>query len=298
LAKPYTEKDEETPMAYKSIVLVASGERDDAHVFDAAAQLAKLNQGHVRVIPVYPDPAADLVYYGVAMRKANEAVSARIREAERETQERLTALAREAAERHELALNSGGQGPSIAVDQREFGPAAALADASVLADVVVIGARCARDFLTFGALFADTLLTARVPVFLVKEGALQFDRAAVAWDGSAQAARAVKAALPILHTAKKILLLQHPSGIESSSAAAKPQTLIHYLDYHGLTNARVQPIGGDDVAMAVLEAARDADCGILIAGGYGRPRLFELVLGGATRTLVDAVGRPHLLLAH
>ena len=66
-----------------------------------------------------------------------------------------------------------------------------------MADVVVIGARCARDVLTFGALFAETLLTARVPVFLVKNGPLQFDRAAIAWDGSNQAGRAVKAALPI-----------------------------------------------------------------------------------------------------
>lgn len=285
-------------MSYKLIVLVASGESDDAHVFDAAAHLAKLNQGHVRVIPVYADPAADLVYYGVAMHKATEAAIERIRDGERATQERLSALARDAAARHGLALNSGGPGPSIGVAQREFGPAAALADAAVLADVVVIGARCARDVLTFGALFAETLLTARVPVFLVKNGPLQFDRAAIAWDGSNQAGRAVKAALPILHTAKEILLLQHSSGLERASDVAKPQALIHYLDYHGLANVRVQPIGGDDVAMALLAAAREADCGVLIAGGYGRPRLFELVLGGATRTLVDAAGRPHLLVAH
>jgi hypothetical protein len=35
-----------------------------------------------------------------------------------------------------------------------------------------------------------------------------------------------------------------------------------------------------------------------VAGGYGRPRLFELVLGGTSRALVAAAEAPHILFAH
>ena len=46
-------------MAYKSIVAVASGQESDAHVFNAAARLAGQSSAHARVVPAYPDPAAD-----------------------------------------------------------------------------------------------------------------------------------------------------------------------------------------------------------------------------------------------
>lgn len=285
-------------MSYKLIVLVASGESEDAQVFDAAANLAKLQEGHVRVVPVYSDPAADLVYYGVVMHKASkQAALSRMRDSERETQARLDRLAREAAVRHGLRYGDG-PGLSISVDQRDLDPAVALAEASVLADVVVIGARSARDSLNFSALFAQTLLTSRTPVFVVKDGALNFERVAVAWDGSNQAGRSIKAALPVLHTAKEIVVCQHPTDLKDVTLASDPSTLISYLALHRLTNVRVETVKGGDVAMALLAGAREADCGLLVAGGYGRPRFLELVLGGTTRALVDAGGRPHLILAH
>ena len=285
-------------MSYKLIVMIASGESEDAQVFDATAQLAKLQQGHVRVIPVYPDPAADLVYYGVAMHKASkQAAVARVRESDREIQARIERFARNAATKHGLTYGDG-PGLSIAVDQRELDPAVALAEAAVLADIVVIGGDSARDFLNFSALFAQTLLTSRTPIFAVKNGGLDFDRVAIAWDGSNQAGRAAKAALPALHTAQEIIVLQHPSDLKDLTLASDPATLVSYLSRHGLTNVRVESVNGDNVALALIGGACLADCGLLVAGGYGRPRFLEFVLGGTTRALVDAQGRPHLLLAH
>jgi nucleotide-binding universal stress UspA family protein len=220
-----------------------------------------------------------------------------MRESDREIQGRIERFAREAATKHGLAYGDG-PGLSIAVDQRDLDPALALAEASVLADIVVIGGDCARDFLNFSALFAQTLLTSRTPVFVVKQGGLDFDRVAVAWDGSNQAGRAAKAALPALHTAKQIVVLQHPSDVKDLTLASDPAMFVSYLARHGLTNVRVETVKGDDVAAALVAGARAADCGLLVAGGYGRPRFLELVLGGTTRALVDVEARPHLVLAH
>jgi nucleotide-binding universal stress UspA family protein len=267
-------------------------------VFDAAAKLASLQQGHVRIVPAFPDPAADLVYYGAVMHRASKEAAARVREGEREAQAKIERLAEATAAKHGLRIGTTVDGPSIAVDKRELGPAVALAQATVLADLVVFGASSAREFRSLGALFADTLLTRRAPIFLVKDGALDLERAAVAWDGSAQAGRAVKAALPMLHAAKEIFVFQHPHDIEDVDAETDPEMLAAYLARHGLTNVSPRRIGGDNVAQALLAACRETDCGFLVAGGYGRPRLYELVLGGTTRSLVNASGRPHLVFAH
>lgn len=289
--------EKRTAMSYKLIVLIASGESADEQVFDAAARLAKLQQGHVRVIPVYADPAADLVHYGVAMHKTSkEAAVAWMRESDREIQNRIELLARAAATKHGLAFGDG-LGPSITVDQRDLDPASALGEASVLADIVVVGGHCAR-VLNFSALFAQTLLTSRTPVFVVKKGEPDFDRVAVAWDGSNQAGRAAKAALPMLHTAEEIIVLQHPDDLHDLTTGSDPVALVSFLARHGLSNVRIEAVRGGDVSAALMAGARAAGCGLLVAGGYGRPRFLELVLGGTTRALVDAEGPPHLILAH
>jgi nucleotide-binding universal stress UspA family protein len=49
---------------------------------------------------------------------------------------------------------------------------------------------------------------------------------------------------------------------------------------------------------SVLSVARTRRCDLVVAGAYGRPRLYETLLGGATREFVSAEGAPNLLLAH
>jgi nucleotide-binding universal stress UspA family protein len=48
----------------------------------------------------------------------------------------------------------------------------------------------------------------------------------------------------------------------------------------------------------LLAGAQSETCELLVAGGYGRPRLYELALGGTTRSLVNAKDAPHVFLAH
>jgi nucleotide-binding universal stress UspA family protein len=79
---------------------------------------------------------------------------------------------------------------------------------------------------------------------------------------------------------------------------ANPQRLVSYLRAHGARDAETHNVRGSNIAVSLLAAAKEHDCGVLVAGAYGRPRLYEFVLGGTTRTLVNAEGGPSLLLAH
>lgn len=286
-------------MSYKSIVAVASGEHDDALLLTAAARLAARSSGRVRVIPGYPDPAADLVYFGAVLNRASDTVMERVRGGEKVSQQHLLTVAREAATREGVRFESCDAGPCLYVDERALLPAIAIAEAAVLADLVMFAARPARDLYGLAAPFAEALLEARAPVLLVKDDQFGFGAAAIAWDGSAQAGRAVRAAMPLLQFAEEVVILQNTEDLaEQTRASASPDALIAHLARHGVTRARSVAVSGDNVAKALLKGAHEQRCGLLVAGAYGRPRLYELALGGTTRALVNADDRLHLLLAH
>jgi nucleotide-binding universal stress UspA family protein len=273
-------------MTYKSILVVASGQNSDAEVIGAAAKLAARFSAHVSVAPAFPDPAADLVYYGAALQASGEA-SARIADSERGTQEGLEALGRDIAARERAA---------ITVEKRALQPIVALAPSAILADVVMFAGDAARTSLA--GLFAETLLSTRAPVLLIKGEAVVGGAAAVAWDGSAQAARAIRAAMPLLQVASRVLLMRNIDDETKESEASDVGRLRAHLARHGVGVIEVRDLRGARVADSLLDAARAEQCELLVAGAYGRPRLFEMVLGGTTRALVNAAGAPNLLLSH
>jgi len=283
-------------MALKSIVVVASGEREDAQTIGAAAKLAARFQAHVRVVPAFPDPAADLVYYGTALRTSPEAAE-RIEASERDAQARVEAAAKQAAAREGLSADPRATAPSIVVEKRALQPAVALAPAAVLADLVIFGAAAARSPVLSG-LFAETLLSTRAPTLLIRGAPPAGGPVALAWDGSAQAGRAARAALPILQAASGVLVLRNMDDETAEAEAGTMARLETYLTQQGVTNIAKRELHGANVAASLLAAAKADNCELLVAGAYGRPRLFEMVLGGTTRALVNTEAGPSVLFAH
>lgn len=283
-------------MAYKAIVAVASGAAGDQIALASAASLAAQGGGWVEVIPTFPDPAADLIYYGAALSHVEKAAREKISEAEAEAQTRVEALARAAADA--AGIGWGDAAPGMNAAPRSLAPAVALAEAALLADVVVVSGDAIKTSMAQSNLFAETLLRTRAPVFVAKAASADGAAAAIAWDGSAGAARAVRAALPLLARCERIVSIANVDDNEIEGARIEIARLERFLKHHGAPAPQHRQVSGGDVAASLLTAARQAGCGLLVAGGYGRPRLFEFVLGGATRSLVRAEGAPNLLLAH
>jgi nucleotide-binding universal stress UspA family protein len=273
-------------MTLKSIVAVACGDESDAEVVGAAGKLAARFGAQVSVTPAFPDPAADLVYYGAALQTVAEA-GERIVASERVAQERLESLGRDVAAR---------DGVTISVEKRSLMPAVALAPAAILADLVLFAGAAARSALA--PLAAETLLSTKAPILLTKGVPFTGGSVAIAWDGSGQAARAVRAAMPLLQAASGVLLLRNVDDETEESEASTPERMRAYLTLHGVKNIALRDVRGAHVADSILSAARADKCELLVAGAYGRPRLFEMVLGGTTRALVSTPEAPSLLLAH
>ncbi len=120
-------------------------------------------------------------------------------------------------------------------------------------------------------------------------------RAAVAWNGSVEASRALKAALPILESLESVRVLSLDTDKTDASGAAE---LKAYLAWHGI-EAEVQTPAPDGRAVGalLLEACSDFNADLLVMGGYGHSRMRQLILGGVTRHVLEQATLP-VLMAH
>ncbi|WP_426663903.1 universal stress protein [Rhodanobacter aciditrophus] len=124
------------------------------------------------------------------------------------------------------------------------------------------------------------------------------DTVAIAWNGSIEAMRAVHAALPLLQSARRVVILrgeQRPPV--RMTAWLPPFDLAGYLLRHGMTVESRTLRGGseDDVGAALLGAAGEVGAGLLVMGAYGHTRFREWVLGGVTRHVLAHAALPVLL---
>lgn len=186
----------------------------------------------------------------------------------------------------------------------EYGVASQrLIEASPLADVVIMGpVEAGMDRTGPSALVGDVVTRAPVPVLVVPEGMHSFDVGApmmVAWNGSAESAHALRAAVPLLACAVKVTL----ACVVEEAGAAKgfdlPSTEgAKYLARHGIACEIVEiPRGEAKIADTLFSTAQMRECALLVMGAYGHARLAELVLGGVTRHMLSEPQMP-VLLAH
>lgn len=118
----------------------------------------------------------------------------------------------------------------------------------------------------------------------------------IAWDGSRAAARAVHDSLPILKAVKHVTVATVDDDKDIPARSIKDLT--KYLSGHGLHSKHLKlsrrAIGIGD---QLQQAAINDGAALLVMGAYGRSRLREVILGGATRAVL---ARPLLpvLLSH
>jgi nucleotide-binding universal stress UspA family protein len=124
-------------------------------------------------------------------------------------------------------------------------------------------------------------------------------RVLVAWNASREATRAVNDAMPLLETASKVTVLAinpHP-GLHGHGEVPGADIALH-LARHGV-RAEAASVKSDDVKVGalLLSQAADLDADLIVMGAYGHSRLRELVLGGATREILQSMTVP-VFLAH
>lgn len=152
-----------------------------------------------------------------------------------------------------------------------------------------------RELLIEAILFQSGAPALIVPYTGVKE--FKPGRAIVAWDGSAAASHAVRAALPFLHLAKEVVVvIIHESDKHATElAGADIATHLARHDLHVEVREITNTTG--DIGQTLLSFAADEAADWLVMGAYGHSRLREFFLGGATRGILGSMTLP-VLMAH
>jgi nucleotide-binding universal stress UspA family protein len=118
-------------------------------------------------------------------------------------------------------------------------------------------------------------------------------RVCIAWNGSAESAAAVSAALPWLHRAQAVRILCSDDYQRRGPAAEGIQA---YLRWHEI-EAEVVPFkpATREVGAGLLGAARDFGADLMCQGAYSHSRLRQLILGGVTRHVLENADLPVLM---
>lgn len=270
----------------KSILLHIDHDRALPARLQVALDLARATNGHITCLQaVSYDVFMPGDFYGSAIAAALPLI--------KENADKLRADT-EAALEHE----------GVPFDWRfEYGVAAhRLIAASSLADIVIVGpSEAGSDGRGPSALVGDVVTRATVPVLVVPESAKSFEVGApmvIAWNGSAESAHALRAAVPLLACSCQVTLACVVEDTAEGGRELPSTEGARYLARHGISCEIVEiPRGEAKIADTLFSAAQMREASLLVMGAYGHSRLAELVLGGVTRHMLSEPQMP-VLLAH
>lgn len=277
-------------MSYRHILVQTGARASDLPRLDLAADLARRYDAGLTGVSVTAPPIWRTVVPGPEV--ASPAAELAELDAQQETREgvelELSAEAlRTAARRLQLE-------PALRTVPDDISALTALARAADLTVLPAPGDASAAA----GATPEDVALGSGGPVLIVPEGwspGPVGERVLVAWDGSAEAARALKGALPILARAAEIdvVIVDRDPAVHEAEI-----TVPEYLSRHGC-KARARRVSSVDrpVGEVLLREAQQLGADMIVMGLYGHSRLREAILGGASRQLLQQARVP-LLMSH
>ena len=264
----------------------------DKMALDYALSIARRMQSGLEGLCAFPDPSTALIYStSPYMIGVGGAAIEGIQQAQAKLNEDCRDMFQSAC------AQSGDDIPTAFNAQTETAERAGVR-AATLSDAIVFPRDVGRGEHVLAGAFERVMMDARLPVVVAGNDGAVTGAALIAWDGSPQAARAVRLHEGLLRTLGKAVIAQNPSdlGEQEENHNARPGALADWLGKRGIESETVDFSGG--IAAGLIGAAREKGCEVIVAGAYGTSRAGEFLFGGATRGLLRAEDAPALALAH
>ncbi len=137
------------------------------------------------------------------------------------------------------------------------------------------------------ALASDITIANGLPVLALPtkcSAPLGSGAALIAWDGSLEAAHAIRHALPMLKAASKIIVVEVG---EDNPKELPGLDIAPYLVRHGLKVDALNRVPEGTIAQELLDVAHSYRAGFIVMGAYGHTRLREFIFGGVTREILQ-----------
>lgn len=194
-------------------------------------------------------------------------------------------------------------GPTLEWQELDGEPVvASFARRALASDLVVLGQRDPLDSSGFdvpGDLTEAVIIASGRPSLVVPFAGVAApvpQTVLVAWKATPESARALSASLPFLRAAAKVHLVCANDNVDETHSA--PLELIPYLRLHGVEHVHEhRRLGDKDPGAEILSLAGETAADLIVMGCYGHSRARELVLGGASRTVLESMRVP-VLMAH
>jgi nucleotide-binding universal stress UspA family protein len=277
-------------MTYGSILVPIDENPAAAGSIEAAIRLAGAMGAHLEGLAIVPP-----LYVPLRLRPRQSGAALLKKEYENDKKEARAAVKHFEARAAKAGVASA-EGLAVEADAQ-----AILAIRARTSDLVVLPLPGEDDIGILGGHAVEaTLLSVGRPVLLVPEKGLPagFPRKVlVAWNGSREAARALSDAVPLLARARSVVVFSAgPAGDEGALHGAN--AAVRYLARHGVAAETLHATVSDEKAGdTILARARKAGADLVVMGAYGRSRMTELILGGATRAVLRS-GSIAVLMSH
>ncbi|MEO5865789.1 MAG: universal stress protein [Sphingomonas sp.] len=168
---------------------------------------------------------------------------------------------------------------------------------SELADVIVVDRQLGNfAYPNMQGVASELVVRSGKPVLAVPSDCprLALEAAMVAWDGSACAAVAMRAAVPLLRCTDEVVIIE----VDDGSVTAPAEHAAQYLSRHDIrADVRRIKASSGGAGKVLLDEACGGAFSYAVLGGYGHLRLLESLFGGVTRTMLSRCPIP-VFLAH
>jgi nucleotide-binding universal stress UspA family protein len=274
------------------ILVRLTGSAHDVSALNGAFAVAKLFDGEIDALFVRPDPrlaieAVDSEGYATAFQALYDSIEA----ADLERSKSIRKTFEKWRDHNGLRAASNGDPSGVTAHWHDAmgSESAILVDKARVSDLTVM----ARPSNTLADRFDPTLEAALMlsgrPVLLVPpktHATVHLSTVMVAWNNSAESARAVGAALPLLKAASRVKVFTAAEGQLEDTAA---EHLISYLQSRGITASK--QVDGTTESKPVhdqlLDSAKKAKADLVVMGAYSHNRVRELIFGGVTRHMLS-----------
>ena len=275
---------------YKTLLVPVDGRSKSTRSLELACRIASTYDAHVVGLFVEPSgyipSAARAEGAEKLLQELQRKVSA---QAAAEARARFDSVMKPAAmQRAEWRIAQGPRAEALALHAR-------------YADLVIINQTDSEspDATHFGD---GVLLAVSKPVLLVPyvgEMKTFGQNVLVCWNASREASRALTDALPLLKAAAKVTVLTVDGrGSVNGHGDSPGSDIALYLARHGINTVTAQTVSGDmDVGSLILSRTFDLGADLIVMGAYGHSRAREIVMGGATRTVLQSMTAP-VLMSH
>ena len=288
-------------MAFSTIMVSVDGLEASVCSTKTAFRAAKFFSSHLTALHVRPDPKDTIPLLGEGMSVAMIEDMVRIAEDESaDRSQRARAVFDECVSSYGFTVSDqpGAESPSASWHEEKGREDDIAARFGRLSDLI-IACRPGTDSdvsqtLTLNSALFDTGRPVLVVPPTMGDGLIG-KKVAISWNGSAQAARAIGLAMPILKKADDIMVCTVGMGPAASDQALELAT---YLSWHDVScSTRTLPGKRKVVGADLLDEAEKFGADLLVMGAYTHSRMRQLILGGVTRHVLEQSALP-LFMAH